>query len=270
MTCAQIVRLLADGTQTHGSMTGQEERDVLFARLFGLTAVVQSGLLVRSTPAAALASYEEVLAQLLALGETKSWLRESAWWTIGRAVDALRAADVAWQDAAFQATVQAVFVADKAWSPEKVALALKLQKAYPSHDWQKTLAPTFRHAPLLHTANYAALARIMKVRFLFSQSVCAPPRVVWLVWREGQRGVCSCHVMPQDLLVGDDDEDEGTTKGKNGSWKPQVHFVWDLLLDEVLSSAHDGSSAHASFPEFFRILVDGACCLWFFPPPLAF
>lgn len=59
----------------------------------------------------------------------------------------------------------------------------------------------------------------------------------------------------QDLLVEDDDEDS-TSKGKNGLWKPQVHFVWDLLLDEVLSPA-GGDTTHTSFPEFFRILVDG-------------
>lgn len=154
-------------------MTGQEERDVLFARLFGLTAVIQSGLLVRTTtplptaaPAASstLASFEDVLAQLLALGEKKSWLRESAWWTLGLAVDALHASHVPWKDAAFAAVVEAVFVDSKAtWSPEKVALTLKLQKMLPAHDWQKACAPTFKHAPLLHTANYSALARIMKV-----------------------------------------------------------------------------------------------------------
>lgn len=74
----------------------------------------------------------------------------------------------------------------------------------------------------------------------------------------------------------EDDDEEGTSKGKNGLWKPQVHFVWDLLLDEVLSSEASASTAtagHASFPEFFRILVDGVfllspsrCYLFYFIP----
>lgn len=156
-------------------MSGQEERDVLFARLFGLTSVIQSGLLVRTTPlstsassapaVSTLASYEEVLSQLFALGEKKSWLRESAWWTAGLAIDALQASDVSWKADALKATVKAIFVDNKAWSPEKAALTLKLQKAYPSHDWPKSLAPTFKHSQLLHTGNYSALARIMKVCF---------------------------------------------------------------------------------------------------------
>ncbi len=62
----------------------------------------------------------------------------------------------------------------------------------------------------------------------------------------------------QDLSLDSDDEDRERTasKGKQqqGSWKPQVHFVWDLLLNEVLSPSE---TAHKSFPEFFRILVDG-------------
>ena len=49
------------------------------------------------------------------------------------------------------------------------------------------------------------------------------------------------------------------TRVKNGLWKPRVHFVWDILLDELLSTdQHDGTTK-GSFPEFFRILVDGAC-----------
>ncbi|KAI0691182.1 DNA polymerase phi-domain-containing protein [Cytidiella melzeri] len=234
VTCSQIITLILDYSQPQGSMTGQEERDVLFARLFGLTSVIRSGLLFRTTPISAsasnapavstLSSYQILLENLIALGEKKSWLKESAWWTIGLAVDALKGSDVQWKDEAFKSTVNAVYTGEnaKAWSPEKVALTLKLQKMYPEHNWKEMLAPTFKHAPLLHTGNYAALARIMK-----------------------------------DLSVEDDGDDKmSASKGKQhqgGSWKPQVHFVWDLLMDEVLSPS---DTTHASFPEFFRILVD--------------
>lgn len=173
MTCSQIVTLILDSTKTQGSMTGQEERDVLFARLFGLTAVIQSGLLVRDTPlstsassqtaASNLSNYHEVLTQLLALGEKKSWLRESAGWTICLAIDALGASQVAWREAAFETTIQSVIVDTKAWSPEKIALTLKLQKYCPERDWAKLLGPTFKQAHVVHTSNYTTLARILKV-----------------------------------------------------------------------------------------------------------
>lgn len=155
-------------------MTGQEERDVLFAQLFGLTAVIQSGLLVRNTPlstsassapaASTIGGYQEVISELLALGEKKSWLRESAWWTIGLAVDALDGSEVAWKDEAFESTIQSLLVDNKTWVPEKIALALKLQKYRPSRDWNALMAPTFKHSHVLDTGNYAALARVLKVR----------------------------------------------------------------------------------------------------------
>ena len=178
MTAAQIVAMILDSSKTQGSMTGQEERDVLFARLFGLTAVIQSGLLVRdaplrtsassSTAASSLATYQDVLAQLIALGEKKSWLRESVWWTIGLAVDALARSQVSWKDEAVEATINSLFTEHKLWTPEKIALALKLQNLYPSLDWRKLLSPTFKNPDLLSTANLPTLAKILKVRTLIS------------------------------------------------------------------------------------------------------
>ena len=50
MTCAQILAFVLDASQTGGSLSGQEQRDMLFARLFGITALVRSGLLVRTAP----------------------------------------------------------------------------------------------------------------------------------------------------------------------------------------------------------------------------
>ncbi len=172
MTCSQIVQIILDSSKTQGSMTGQEERDVFFARLFGLTSVIQSGLLLRnttlpssSTLASDLASFQEVLAQLIELGEKKSWLRESAWWSICLAVDALSTSKVPWKDDALVATVTAVYSDTKTWSPEKLALTLKLQAVCPSQNWKKVLSPTFKSPDLLSTGNLSAIARILKVPF---------------------------------------------------------------------------------------------------------
>ncbi|KAI0806965.1 DNA polymerase phi-domain-containing protein [Fomes fomentarius] len=227
VTCSQIIQLVLDSSKTQGSMTGQEERDVLFARLFGLTSIIQSGLLLRdatlpssSTAASDLSSYKEVIAQLLALGEKKSWLRESVWWSISLAVDNLTSSDVSWKDDALDATITAIYSESKGWTPEKVALTLKLQSSYPSRDWKKVLSPTFKNPDLLSTGNLSIIARILK--------------------------------------ESDADDDEETDLPKSGSWKPQVHFVWDLLLDRVLpqSVAQGDRAPRAAFPEFFRIVVD--------------
>lgn len=171
VTCSQIVSLIIDSSKTQGSMTGQEERDVYFARLFGLTTVIQSGLLVRTKPlatsassvtaASSASSYQETISQLIALGEKKSWLRESAWWIVGLAIDALRDSDVLWKEDVVEPVIQTIFTENKHWSSEKVAMVFKLQNLYPNYDWHKALS--LRNPDLLSTGNLQSLARILKV-----------------------------------------------------------------------------------------------------------
>ncbi|KAJ7905348.1 hypothetical protein B0H14DRAFT_2659931 [Mycena olivaceomarginata] len=208
VTCSQILALVIDATKSQGSMTGQEERDVIFARLFGLTAIIRSGLIVRTKPlpfsassetsASSLASFQETVSNLIALGEKKSWLRESAWWSLGLAIDALNASDVPWKDGAFDATVECVFSENAAWSPEKVAITLKLQNIQPDRDWRKIPCPAFKSPDLLANANLQTLGRVLKE------------------------------------TATEADADSGVPKSAAGSWKPQLHFVWGIILNQLL------------------------------------
>ncbi|KAG6831186.1 hypothetical protein H0H92_012326 [Tricholoma furcatifolium] len=230
VTCSQIVTLIVDGTTTQGSMTGQEERDVLFARLFGLTSVIQSGLIVRSgslttsassaADASTLSSFEETIKLLIALGEKKSWLRESAWWTISLAVDALKSSEITWKDDAVNTLIRQLFVEYDLWSPEKVALALKLQTSYPEQDWRKLFSPIFKNPELLNTGNLQNLARILKESAAESA------------------------------------EGNDNPKTTTGNWKPQLHFVWDIIIEQLLPGPNSALSPRGSFQEFFRIVVD--------------
>ncbi|KAJ3845276.1 DNA polymerase phi-domain-containing protein [Lentinula raphanica] len=227
VTASQIFTLIMDATKSQGSMTGQEERDVLFARLFGMTAIIQSGLIVRTKPlptsqssvtlASSFAAYEQILMELLVLGEKKAWLRESAWWALSLAADTLEAAEVSWKDEAVAATVQHAFVENTVWSPEKIALALKLQSAFENLDWRSLVSPTFKNPDLLGTANLQTLALILK-----------------------------------DSHNGEPGEDEPRTAAAGG-WKAQLHYVWDTMLDRLLNTSN-GAKTH--FPEFFRVVVD--------------
>lgn len=174
MACAQVIALILDSAKIQGSMTGQEERDALFARLFGFTAIIQSGLLIRDTPLASsgssaqtasdLKSCLEVISQLVALGEKKSWLRESAWWSVKLAMEAIGSSDVSWKQAALRSIFDTLFSDNKSWTPEKVALVPLLQTYLPQADWKNVLSPTFKQGELLHPANYHTLARILKVK----------------------------------------------------------------------------------------------------------
>ncbi|KAJ7273570.1 DNA polymerase phi-domain-containing protein [Mycena haematopus] len=230
VTCSQILALVVDATKSQGSMTGQEERDVIFARLFGLTAIIQSGLIVRTKPlpfsassqtsASSLASFQDAISNLVLLGDKKSWLRESAWWSLGLAIDALNASDVPWRDSALDATVECVFSENGAWSPEKVAVTLKLQNIQPDRDWRKFLCPAFKSPDLLANANLQTLGRILKE------------------------------------TATEADAENGVPKSAAGSWKPQLHFVWGVILDQLLPSPNNVVFTKGSFQEFFRIVVD--------------
>ena len=187
VSCAQILALLLDATRTSGNQTGQEERDLLFARLFGLTAIIHSGLLLRTHPplprsASAPSTPESctaVFGALHALARAKSWLAEPAYWTIGRAMDCLAAAaeeDVPWRGEVIRNLFDEVFSegssADEGapksgniWTPEKIALALRAQRLWPGREqeWRKLWAPTIKHGDVLHLANLVVLARILRV-----------------------------------------------------------------------------------------------------------
>lgn len=121
---SQVISLIIRSSHTSKAMKGSEERDGLFARLFGLTAVVQSGALWRGE----LSDFEQLLDALVVLGDKKNWLRESAWWGIVQAAERLVGSQVAWQEEAVQMLTELL---KKGWTQEKLALALLLEKAQP-------------------------------------------------------------------------------------------------------------------------------------------
>ncbi|KAG1782776.1 DNA polymerase phi-domain-containing protein [Suillus placidus] len=227
VTSAQVISIIVDGSKIQGSMTGQEERDVLFARLFGLATVIHSGLLVRQTPlltspssatnSSSLESYKELVNHLLVLAEKKSWLRECAWWTIGQAIDAVIKSSVSWKEEALASMLEVVYEREKdIWTPETVAITLKLQPAMPEHDWKSTLAPTFKDSAILASANFSSLGRILKE------------------------------------TPGEDEWQQSNT----GTWKAQLHYVWNIIFDSFLPESEPGRRRNALFQEFFRVVVD--------------
>lgn len=60
----------------------------------------------------------------------------------------------------------------------------------------------------------------------------------------------------EDVQESEVDDDEGT-KTSSRAWKPQVHYVWNDLLDELLPPDGSERSLSCPFQEFFRIVVDG-------------
>ncbi|KAH7107409.1 DNA polymerase phi-domain-containing protein [Auriculariales sp. MPI-PUGE-AT-0066] len=218
VTASQMIMLISDASQTTGSMKGHEERDMLFARLFGLTALAQSRLLVHQT----LSSEEEVqlVVKLLdELGGKKSWLREGAAWATARVLEALCASKASWTEKAAKHIVSKMLENERDWTPDKVALILLAQKWFPDLKWKKLLAPTFKDANILAATNLAILARILK--------------------------------------EGSVDEDVDKSAANAGTWQPQLPFVWDVIADALCSSDTTQRQVDVvPVQDFFRIAVD--------------
>ncbi|KAK6519380.1 hypothetical protein TWF281_003214 [Arthrobotrys megalospora] len=70
-----IVQLIVEHTEPSGGLSKQEERGFYFGRLFGLKALIETGLLFTKESDAS--SWQSVLTQLVVLAQKKPWLRES-------------------------------------------------------------------------------------------------------------------------------------------------------------------------------------------------
>lgn len=103
----------------------------MFARLFGITSVVNSGSLFSST--ATIQDFRIVTGELVNLGRKKGWLRESAWWTLISAVEGLLDSDATWQDEAVKEVIDKLYgrEGEGGWSSEKIALTLMLEQKRP-------------------------------------------------------------------------------------------------------------------------------------------
>lgn len=124
--------ILSTSTPTAGSES-REERDLLFARLLGLHAVVRSGVLFRAEQPDGGESFKEVILALLALSGKKSWIREPAYWTLIESVRTLLelSPPVEWRDEIAAWVIQRLLLDSRekarGWNPEKIALVLVLQ-----------------------------------------------------------------------------------------------------------------------------------------------
>ncbi|KAG9099782.1 hypothetical protein FRC06_004852 [Ceratobasidium sp. 370] len=228
---AGMISSILEASVTSGSMKGQEVRDTLFARLFGLTAVIQSGLLFRSShlptslassnelgpPASSLSAYQTAVTELVNLGDKKSWLRESAFWAVILAIKLLYSAspEVEWKKEAVEWTLETMYAGDRIaeWTPDKLALTLCLQELDPSQPWKDLLAPTFRNPYILSSSNLPVIARILKE-------------------------------------VADSDEPD-VKSVQGGHFKIQIHSVWDAILHTIASG-----KSKVSFAEFYKVCVD--------------
>ncbi len=178
-TASQVISMILEAAEISASVKGQQLRDHYFARMFGFNCVVQSGLLYNSdplpgstVPRSTMEDFENVISQLLFLGNQKAWIRESSWWSVLAALEGLHDADPSWRQGAIEKAVNLIFQDRQRWFPEKLATAVKMQVWFPDCDWNGTLSPAFEHGNILSTQSLGKVAIILRVSgFLFLPSV---------------------------------------------------------------------------------------------------
>ncbi|KAJ1729797.1 DNA-directed DNA polymerase [Coemansia biformis] len=178
-----VLDLLWASTESTRSMKGQEQRDMRFGRVFGMMALVQSGILTRKGTTAV--EIRKMVMELAAIGSKKSYMREIAYTTLTAMVPVLGKLDATDE-------LVAMFVAvalDKGTieTPDELLLAMRLRRAYPGHDWSAAL-PHWQGGHMLNAKNSARVASIL------------------------------CEVSADNTAL-------------FSSWHPQLHSVWDDILD---------------------------------------
>lgn len=153
-----IITLVLSYSSSSGKvkLKGQEERDFLFARLFGLYAVIRSGILLEERLARE-EDFRRAVEIVWLLGRSKTWLRESSGWIIAEAVRSISASNVPWKKGSLDWLAGKICEAREV-GPESVAIYLSLSD---SSDSMPTL-PTLISSELLASVNLAPLARILK------------------------------------------------------------------------------------------------------------
>ena len=244
----QVLSTILESSQLAQGVRGQEERDLLFSRLFGIHAVLASGLLFR--PIATLHDWRTAIEECLYLGERRAWLRESAGWIVQIATKRLlQAQEVTWRLDGLQAVLTAAFArpsepgASQEFTPEKLALAILLQEANIQADWDKLLQPTFSHAEILSSAdNLPVIARLLRV----SDSLMRYLRVL-------KNGFACQGLAPSENAKKANEQAQSIFFG-NG----QLHYVWQAILEAYFperssekpqkNKAKAQAGAHAKIP----------------------
>ncbi|KAM0756343.1 hypothetical protein T439DRAFT_345128 [Meredithblackwellia eburnea MCA 4105] len=241
-----VLELILTTSTPPSGADSKEERDLLFARLFGVHAVFRSAIPYRqSTPD----QFKEAILALHSLSGKKSWIKESAYWVLIEGVKGLFALEEAdtpsWRKEAGEWLVQRLLVdareKAKGWGPDKVALVLALQKAGVKADYASVLAPTFPSGSLLARASLSQLAQALKgtAGATDAGSTSAGPSAP----KQGSNAV-------------------KTSKGGNSPTPGQApHFVWNEIFEAyfpdgdktVSPNVQDGNS---KWNEVWRILVD--------------
>ncbi|KAK0556010.1 DNA-directed DNA polymerase [Tilletia horrida] len=277
-----ILTLILRATTTSRSAKPSEARELLFARIFAIHALIRSRLLFRDDDDVYDEEAEEDGAEeklpptrvmrgsnLLVFLRTidvliqdvatrKSWIRPTTTWLILQAINGLthiESADLSWRDEAIQGLVDRIFLTPDDFANPlsdengNSAAAAALAAKKPKLDVD-SLAIIIGLSPLLPPERIQALL----CPPLPSPHLLSPKNLPVLA-----------RILKELPATTPEDENElksgaGSNRG-GGSWNPDLHLIWDQLLDiyyppSSVSIASPFTVGAAPFTDFVRIAID--------------
>jgi DNA polymerase phi len=211
ITVKKTLALLHQFTERTGAMTGEESRDMMFGRIFGLRSIISSGILNRSSTT--VEDFEQIYDDLYEIAQTKTYLSEVCHHVAISTLPII--SNLECKTEAMEALVSK-FLNDGVNTPDQLHLVLAIISTVPDFDLQKQFE-SWKSPQVLDVANLPKIARILK-------------------------------------------ETSSEDEEVRSNWRPQLHSVWDVLLNDVVSGQSDkmaSKSKQASFQEFWRVTVDG-------------
>ncbi|KAF4954126.1 hypothetical protein FGADI_5448 [Fusarium gaditjirri] len=142
----KTLEILIENTQAIGNLPGQEERDFVFGRLFGIFAFVRSGILFSD-----ISRWNAVLNLIIDLSIRKVWLRPQCGWVIVQSIEQLNKKQA-------EATLEKIAEANLAKTPEGVAIWIAAHTRFPGLRIKPWPAP-------LHKNTFGDLAAILRESF---------------------------------------------------------------------------------------------------------
>ncbi|KAG7195804.1 DNA-directed DNA polymerase [Scheffersomyces spartinae] len=195
LTIVEYLDLLVNTTGVKLSMKGKEMRSVLFGRLFGLHALINSGVLLSATD---IEPHTRFISILVELAGTKSWLRETAMFTCCQYVRLVNDSTLEITDEIKVQVLQAVNDNNLNLSTEGVAIYLVVDDSTLAQNILNP-RPNWKSGHPFAKGNTSVLAKALK-----------------------------------DVDVVEDIDAEESPKKKlsqKGSWQPRIPFVWDMILE---------------------------------------
>ncbi|OLY78231.1 DNA polymerase V [Smittium mucronatum] len=135
ITTQLVLSILFKVSEIKSSMTGQEQKDMWFGRLFTFLSLATSGVLSKSTTTNE--DLSKIVDQLVEMSNIKPWLREASYNTLCRIVQSVDSEVLS--SFLIPYIMDNVVGGDDIDSPDKLKLVLLLIKLCPEYPWSSTL-----------------------------------------------------------------------------------------------------------------------------------